>query len=171
MHQPGLQAFLEEVQLRAFRMAQLAVHSEADALDLVQDAMMKLVEKYAERPNEEWAPLFYRILQNGITDHFRRSGRTQFLDELPAAANEEWQSNASDTGTPPALLEAEQLGQQLLDSIAQLPVRQQQCFMLRGWEGLSVEETASAMGLTSGSVKTHYFRAVAKLNEILEAQR
>lgn len=169
MSSSQLQAFFAETQLRAFRIAQLAVHSEADALDLVQEAMTRLVEKYRHRPEQEWAPLFYRILQNAIADFFRRNGR-----EVPLDESAETTGNRAELfepqNSPAQQLDAERLGQLMLDAIAALPLRQQQCFLLRGWEGLSVEETATAMGLTSGSVKTHYFRAVAKLNEILEQQ-
>ena len=42
------------------------------ALDIVQDAMLKLADKYADKPAEELPMLFHRILQNTIRDHYRR---------------------------------------------------------------------------------------------------
>ena len=52
-----LDKFLQGVQSRAFRIAQIATGSSEDALDLVQDAMFKLVEKYSERPEPQWENL------------------------------------------------------------------------------------------------------------------
>ena len=49
------------------------MRNEESALDIVQDAMMKLAEKYGDRPAEEFPMLFQRILQNTIRDFYRRS--------------------------------------------------------------------------------------------------
>src|SRR5471030_3277022 len=67
-----LEKFLAEIERRAFRMAQVALRDVDDALDVVQDAMLKLTKNYASKPSAEWRPLFYRILQNGIRDLQRR---------------------------------------------------------------------------------------------------
>jgi len=68
-----LDSFLQSVQNRGFRIAQLATGNQEDALDLVQEAMFKLVEKYASRPEQEWTPLFYRIFSSRINDFHRRN--------------------------------------------------------------------------------------------------
>ena len=67
-----LDRFLASVERRAFRIAQMAVRDRDDALDIVQGAMLRLARSYARRPSEEWKPLFYRILYNGIRDFQRR---------------------------------------------------------------------------------------------------
>lgn len=163
----NLENFLISVEKKAFRMAQLATHCEADALDIVQDAMMKLAGKYSHKPEEEWRPLFYSILESRIMDWHRKQQlkkkiffwRKEQAPETEDTAMETQSTQAS----PESELISEQLGERLLACVAELPVQQQQCFVLRAWEGLSVNETAQAMGINENSVKTHYARAVQKL--------
>lgn len=171
---PGnMEDFLREVERRSFLMARIALGNEADALDAVQDTMLRLVQGYASRPPEEWRPLFYRILRNRITD-FRRRRKIESLfgvwrrtdegeDEDPIA---ELPDPAG--GDPERLVAGERRGQALMAALARLPERQQQAFMLRCWEGLSTIDTAEAMGCSEGSVKTHYFRALHTLRAQLE---
>jgi RNA polymerase sigma-70 factor (ECF subfamily) len=167
--------FLAEIERRAFRMAQVALRDPDDALDVVQDAMLKLARSYASKPSAEWRPLFYRILENGIRDlQRRRSVRKRFMVWLPDSKedpDDEAQDpldNAAD-GAPavPELLMQSQAMEQLETSLRALPARQREAFMLRNFEGLDVAETASAMGCSEGSVKTHYSRAVHTLREQL----
>jgi RNA polymerase sigma-70 factor (ECF subfamily) len=167
-----LDRFLAGIEQRAFQMARIATGNPDDALDLVQDAMIQLVQRYRNKPADEWPPLFYRILQNRIRDWYRRQkvrmrwhswfGHGQDDDGDPA------DSLPDPNGAEPA---AELASRQTLEQIEQvlhdLPLRQQQVFLLRAWEGLDVAETAKALGIGSGSVKTHYSRAVHKLREVL----
>lgn len=171
---PGrtLDEFLRSVERQAFRMAQLATQNPEDALDVVQDSMLKLVEAYGTRSSAEWKPLFYRILHNRISDwhrwnwvrtHWRvwlHTGNSSHEDEETTT----WET-LPDMVTPDA---AVQLGQKratqaLYKALRVLPFRQRQTFLLRAWEGLTVAETAQAMGCSSGSVKTHYSRAIHTL--------
>ena len=171
-----LDNFLASIEKRAFSMARIAVHNDADALDIVQDAMMKLVENYREKSPGEWKPLFYRILQNRILDFHRGAKHRSLFVSNDVAANDDDSNFNSDlmdlravnVESPAGLLAAERLGSELLAAIGELPLRQQQCFLLRGWEGLSIKETAAAMRLNSGSVKVHYSRALTKLKVVLE---
>lgn len=157
---------------RAFHLARIATGNEQDALDIVQEAMMTLVQRYAGRGEQEWGPLFHRILQNRIRDWYRRSlVRNRLRVWFGQAEDEddplENQPDTSGSG-PLGELEAGRFGEQLERALGRLPNRQQQAFLLRAWEGLSVEETAQAMGCSTGSVKTHYSRAVHTLREQLE---
>jgi RNA polymerase sigma-70 factor (ECF subfamily) len=159
-----LDKFLAEIERRAFRLAQVALRDPDDALDAVQDAMLKLARNYAARPSTEWRPLFYRILENGIRDlQRRRTVRKKFMVWLPGAKEDpdnEAQDpleNVADGGPDaPQLLMQNQAMQKLEASLRDLPARQREAFMLRTLEGLDVAETACAMGCSEGSVKTHY---------------
>jgi RNA polymerase sigma-70 factor (ECF subfamily) len=166
----ALEQFLSSVERRAFKIAQLGLRNDDDALDAVQDAMMKLVQSYASRSSDEWRPLFYRILANGIRDmQRRRTVRGRIMAWLPRRDGEDDEefdpvSQApSAEPTPARRLELDEAIGMLESAIAELPPRQQQAFLLRNFEGLDVSETASAMGCSEGSVKTHYFRALEAL--------
>ncbi len=169
----ALDQFLATIERKAFKMAQIALRHDDDALDAVQDAMLSLVTTYAERPSEEWKPLFYRILENKIRDaQRRRTTRGRVFAWLPARSggddedDEAWDpiAQAASAEPAPALkLELDEAIGALEQAIAALPARQQQAFLLRNFEGLDVAETASAMGCSEGSVKTHYFRALQAL--------
>jgi RNA polymerase sigma-70 factor (ECF subfamily) len=156
-------------------MAQVALRDADDALDVVQDAMLKLTKNYASKPSSEWRPLFYRILENGIRDlQRRRSVRNRIMTWLPGPKEDpdnEVQDpleSVADAATPiPEILMQGQAMQKLEVSLRALPPRQREAFMLRNFEGMDVAETARAMGCSEGSVKTHYSRAVHVLREQL----
>jgi len=167
----SIEDFLQQIETRAYRMALLAVREHADAIDILQDAMFKLVEKYAEKPAEQWKPLFYRILQNRIHDWQRQQKMKRLLffwkqdeDENP---EQNWAAEPDLQCMPGRELEKQQQTESVLTLLGNLPEKQRQCFLLRSWEGLSVAETADIMGCSQGSVKTHYFRAVTKLRDAL----
>jgi RNA polymerase sigma-70 factor (ECF subfamily) len=170
-----LEKFLGEIERRAFRMAQVALRDPDDALDVVQDAMLKLARSYGAKPSAEWRPLFYRILQNGIRDlQRRRTVRKRFMVWLPGPkddpdneAQDPMDNVADATPDAPELLMQAEAMRKLETSLRDLPARQREAFMLRNFEGLDVAETASAMGCSEGSVKTHYSRAVHALREQL----
>lgn len=165
-----LNRFLAEVERKAFRMARIALRHDADALDAVQDAMLQLARRYAQRPAEEWRPLFYRILENRIRDlQRRRMVRGKVMALLPWRRGEDEEppdpvAEAPDQGPGPAeQVEGMAVMVKLEAALASLPARQREAFLLRNLQGLDVAETAAAMGCSDGSVKTHYFRAVQAL--------
>jgi RNA polymerase sigma-70 factor, ECF subfamily len=171
----SMQIFLAEVESKAYRIAEIATQNQADALDIVQDAMIKLVEKYSDKPSEQWKPLFYRILQSRIMDYFRRKkvySKIFFWKSNLAEfeEHEEPLNQASDFITPERQLTGERNFEQVSIALKKLPLRQQQCFLLRSWEGLSVIDTATAMGCSQGSVKTHYSRAKEALRKALSEE-
>jgi len=166
----ALNQFLAGVELKAFKIAQAALRHEDDALDAVQDAMLQLARAYADRPAQEWKPLFYRILENRIRDmQRRRTVRGRVIAWLPFRGDEDDEEPdpiaqaPSPEPQPPRRLELEQAVGALEKALGELPRRQQQAFLLRTLEGLDVAQTAAAMGCSQGSVKTHYFRALQRL--------
>jgi RNA polymerase sigma-70 factor (ECF subfamily) len=166
----ALNQFLAGVELKAFKIAQAALRHEDDALDAVQDAMLQLARAYADRPAEEWKPLFYRILENRIRDmQRRRTVRGRVISWLPFRGEDDEEEPdpiaqaQSPEPQPVRRLELDEAVGALEKALAALPRRQQQAFLLRTLEGLDVAQTAAAMGCSEGSVKTHYFRAVQAL--------
>ncbi len=171
----ALDQFLASVERKAFRIAQIALRHEEDALDAVQDAMLRLVRSYARRPPEQWPPLFYRILENCIRDlQRRRAVRARVMSWIPWPAPDEsatvrdpLEQLADAAPGPAAQVQADETMQALEAQLAALPARQRQAFLLRSFEGLDVAATARAMGCSAGSVKTHYYRAVQTLRSAL----
>ncbi len=172
-----MEQFLKSVERRAFRMAQFATGCRDDALDMLQDAMLEFVRAYAHKPMDQWKPLFYRIVQNKIRDCHRRAKiRNVFVTLLPGGPRGQDREDIdpiqliSDPAAPDPYTGAKtgEAIRRLESVLRDLPPRQQQVFLLRAWEGLSVNETAIAMGCSQGSVKTHYSRAINTLQESLE---
>jgi RNA polymerase sigma-70 factor (ECF subfamily) len=171
----GLDAFLAAVERRALVMAEIATRSRDDALDLVQDAMLSFVDRYATHAPGEWAPLFHRVLQNRIRDwHRRRQVRNRWLVWLHDRDDEDDAPDPIQEAPDPAGRTPEDTvalgiaGEALVAAVEALPLRQQQAFLLRTWEGLDVAQTARAMGCSEGSVKTHLSRAMHALRARLE---
>lgn len=171
----AMDSFLATVERRAFRMAVIATRDRDEALDIVQDAMLKLARKYAQHPAAEWGPLFTRILQSTILDwHRRQKVRNRWRVILGGKRDDDddedplEQQVAAMAPTPEAQLQQSNSIAMLEQAITQLPVRQQQVFLLRQWEGMDVAQTALAMDISEGSVKTHYSRAVHTLRNLLE---
>ena len=178
-----LSDFLASVERRAFKQAVFSVHGDDAALDIVQDAMLKLAEKYSARPVEELPLLFQRILQNGIRDHFRRSkvrsNWTTLWSSLGLAGEEddadpletiETEETGSVPASPADRLEQSQVMAIIEEAVQSLPERQRQAFLLRYWEEFDVSETAKTMGCSEGSVKTHCSRATHALAKLLRSK-
>ena len=172
-HARALDRFLAGIERRAFRLAHIATGDVDEAMDLVQDAMLKLVQRYGARGECEWGPLFHKILQSRIRDWYRRTKVRNRLRQWFGSQQEDDEGDplASIPDTAQASSE-EQLALKrasaaLGQALRTLPLRQQQAFLLRAWEELDVAETARAMGCSQGSVKTHYFRAIHTLRKLL----
>jgi RNA polymerase sigma-70 factor (ECF subfamily) len=157
-----------------------AVHDEAAALDIVQDAMMRLAEKYGDKPVDELPMLFQRILQNTIRDYYRRQKvRNTWTTQLSSLSNEDdddpletlqSEDESNPLGTPAGNLEQSQVLVIIEKEVEKLPTRQREAFLMRYWEDMDIAETAAAMGCSEGSVKTHCSRATHTLAKALKAK-
>ena len=174
-----LSRFLTQVERRAFKQAAYAIRDDHAALDVVQDAMMRLAERYGDHPATEFPMLFQRILQNAILDHFRRSKvRNVWTTLLSSFSSEEEENDpletlagASDGSDDPAMqLDRGQTMRLIEEALRRLPSRQREAFVLRYWQDMDVAETAKVMGCSEGSVKTHCSRAVHALSGLLHAK-
>ncbi len=178
-----LSDFLKSVEKRAFKRAVYAVRSDDAALDIVQDAMIRLAEKYADRPPAELPLVFQRILSNATMDWFRREkvrnavmtnlsdfetagddGDFDLLETLHALEDTMGTESAADAVSRAQIL------QRIDAEVAELPTRQREAFLLRYWEEFDVAETAAVMGCSQGSVKTHCSRAVHALAKALRSK-
>ena len=178
-----LSDFLKSIEKRAFKRAVYAVRNDDAALDIVQDAMIRLAEKYADRPAAELPLVFQRILSNATMDWFRREkvrnavmqnlsdfepaddgGDFDLLETLHALEDTMGTESAADAVSRSQVLH-------LIDAaVSDLPLRQREAFLLRYWEEFDVAETASVMGCSEGSVKTHCSRAVQALSKALKSK-
>jgi len=159
------------------------VRDEHLALDVVQDAMLKLSEKYSARPPAELPLLFQRILQNAIRDFYRRQ-KVRSLWTTPVSAligaesdddhdpleTLEVTADSRPAETPHGQLEQSQLIALIEKALQRLPPRQREAFVLRYWEEVDVAEAAKIMGCSEGSVKTHCSRATHALAAMLKKQ-
>jgi RNA polymerase sigma-70 factor, ECF subfamily len=173
----ALDRFLASVERRAFRIAHIATGDVDEAMDLVQDSMLKLVKRYGTREEAEWGPLFHTILQSRIRDWYRRTKvRTRWRQWFGQGQDEDDEDPiqaVADQNQMPCdeQLALKQAMAALEQALRALPLRQQQAFLLRAWVELDVCQTARAMGCSEGSVKTHYFRALQTLRTLLGEHR
>lgn len=170
-----LDSFLAEHEVKVYKMAYALTHNRDDALELVQDSMLKLVQKYRNKPPEEWRLLLYRILQNCIRDFHRRQSLRKLVQMFvpgDSGSNDEYHGQELPTVdlTPPAVLQQLGVLEDIHTALKSLPLRQQQTFLLRAWLEFSTQETAFALSISDGSVKTHYNRARRRLQNILGDQ-
>lgn len=182
--QKELSDFLETVERRAFKQAVYAVRKDEAALDIVQDAMIKLAEKYGDKPASELPLLFQRILQNTIHDYFRREKvRSTWVSLFSGIGNDAEDNENFDLletfeaeeGSQAAESSADKVERQQVlavieEEIQKLPARQREAFLMRYWQDMDVAETAAAMGCSEGSVKTHCSRATHTLAQALRAK-
>lgn len=173
--------FLMAVERRAFKQTVYAVRDDDAALDIVQDAMIRLAEKYGDRPLAELPLLFQRILQNITRDHFRRQKvRNTWVSLFSSLGNDdeefdpldtlESQESAGASESGERRYERDQMLALIEEEIQKLPARQREAFLMRYWEDMDVAETAAAMGCSEGSVKTHCSRATHTLAAALKAK-
>lgn len=179
-----LSDFLATVERRAFKQAVYAVRKDESALDIVQDAMIKLSEKYGDKPAAELPLLFQRILQNTIHDYFRRekirntwvslfssiSGHSREHEDFDLLETYEAEEGSQTSESSEDKIGRAQVLAAIDEEVQKLPARQREAFLMRYWQDMDVAETAAAMGCSEGSVKTHCSRATHALAQALRAK-
>ena len=174
---PALERFCADVRARALRLALLETSGNHHAAaDLVQDSLERLVSRYADKPEAQWAPLFYGILRNRLVDWHRRRKVEKVIDFFfTTNADGEsddavpgWQSLADEAAGPEEQVGSLQLAGRIADAVARLSSRQRQVFLLREMEEMTIADTARAMDISEGSVKTHHLRALTRLRQWLQ---
>jgi RNA polymerase sigma factor (sigma-70 family) len=179
-----LSDFLENVERRAFKQAAYAVRKDESALDIVQDAMIKLADKYGDKPAAELPMLFQRILQNTIHDYFRRekvrntwvslfsslAGNRDGGEDFDILETYESEGGSESSESSADKVERDQMLAAIDAEVQKLPTRQREAFLMRYWQDMDVAETAAAMGCSEGSVKTHCSRATHSLATALRAK-
>jgi len=181
--QQELSDFLKSVEKRAFKRSVYHVRNVESALDIVQDSMMKLAEHYGHKPVTELPLLFQRILSNCTLDWFRRQKSRNALfsnmgdfevtgedGEFDLLETLNVPSQSDQTESAESATQRSQTLREIETEIEKLPARQREAFLMRYWEELNVAETATAMGCSEGSVKTHCSRAVLALSKALRAK-
>ncbi len=162
----AMDLFFRDTEQRAYLMAMTLTRNHHDALEVVQDSMLRLVQHYCDRAPEDWGPLFHRILQNRVRDWYRRNRVRQLIGGLlPWQADPEVAGASAESAEQRVIEDAELT--RVLAALQQLPLRQQQTFLLRAWQGMSTRETAFALSISENSVKTHYARATRALRQQL----
>ncbi len=171
-----MDTFLADVEKQAYLMANMSVKNADDALDIVQESMMTMVTRYAHKPRDQWRPLFFRIVQNRTRDFHRRASTRGKVFSLFNAFRRHSEEDVEieslhagrESEQPERRSMIDDSRDEMLEALARLPERQREAFVLRAVEGLDVADTATAMGCSAGSVKTHYSRAIHRLRELLE---
>lgn len=164
-----LDSFLADIDRRAFRFAEAGLRQREDALDAVQETMMRMLA-YEDRPADEWSPLFWRILRSRIVDiQRRRVFRLRWMQpQREDVETLDWADHAPD---PAGRHDQREGYTRMLDALTTLPRRQREAFTLRVLEEFDVAATSQVMGCSEGSVKTHLSRARAALQKQLEDWR
>lgn len=171
----SLDAFLREVEQKAYRFAHYELWDRDAALDAVQDSMLRLATRYRDRPPSEWPALFFTILRHRTVDAQRArrlerlrgffTGRRQGdADDAPAM----WERLPGPAHESPEAIAATAQRRRALDTaLRRLPARQRQVFLLRELQEFTTHETAQVLGCSIGAVKQHHFRALTALRALL----
>ena len=161
-----LDEFFRHCQKQAYSIAYFKIKNQADSLDVIQNSMIAFVKYYKSKPEEQWKPLFYKVLQNKINDHFRSTKRWFNLFKSPKDDEPEeslMYVQESQNDSPTQYFENDEIKENVSKAISELPDRQRQAVIYRLWQGFSVKETAHIMKVSQGSIKTHLSRALSNL--------
>ena len=158
---------------RIFRVARRMMGNDADAEDVTQNVLLKLLQRASSfRGESDPMGWIYRITVNEARETWRRRGRRSAisLDTLPIELDEsEHLTGVTDfSRRPDRRLHAEEVEAAVRAAIQELPEGYREAVILMDLEGLSYKQSAEAMDLTLGGFKTRLHRARLHLRRRLE---
>ncbi|WP_455907373.1 SigE family RNA polymerase sigma factor [Streptomyces mirabilis] len=139
------------------RSARRMVGDPLDAQDLLQTALLRTYHRWEHIADKRLADAYLRRVMINTRTGWWRTRKLQELptDRLPDASVEDWAEQHADRAL-------------LMDIIKTLPPRQLSVLVLRYWEQMSTDETATALGMAPGTVKSTLRRALAQLRQELQ---
>jgi RNA polymerase sigma-70 factor (ECF subfamily) len=164
----------EKYHRRAFAVALGVVKNKQDAMDVVQDAFIKVhhhIETF--QGSSSFYTWLYRIVMNLSIDHIRRVSRKKGVDYDDTIANEGHAAgdgsllpSVSDSNPAKTVLRNE-LSEAIRNALDTLPEFHRQVILLREVEGLSYEEMAEVLDVPKGTIMSRLFHARRKMQEQL----
>ena len=152
----ALAAYIRENQARFYRLAFSFMRNSDDAMDVVQDAVVKAFEKERTlRDQETMKTWFYRILVNESISLIKK-----YRLESPAGEDAHVESPYYEKGY--------ETGEDLYDQINKLPEDAQKIIKLRFYEELSLKEIAQITDMNLNTVKAKLYRGLKLLKEELQ---
>lgn len=172
--QTAFRILVERYQSRVYSLAFGMVHDRQDALDVSQEAFIK-VHRYLEnfQGSASFYTWLYRITYNLCIDHLRRNGRMQTVDYDDRIAREpisdpgNLQPNPTG-GNPGKTIRRKELAKKIQEAIEELPPYHRGVIVMREIEGMSYREIADAMQVSKGTIMSRLHHARQKLQKALE---
>jgi RNA polymerase sigma-70 factor (ECF subfamily) len=166
----ALDELFRRYRLVGYRVAYRLLGREADALDALQDAFVKVLTHLDRfRGNSSFKTWLLRIVCNAALDMGRQRKRDSRAPQAPRddAAD---RFGPADLPPPDAELDRADLRRKIDSALARLPDTQRQTFVLHVDGGLSYREVAETMGISIGTVMSRLFYARQKLKMLLADQ-
>lgn len=167
----ALAPLVERHNRRLYRVALSYLRNPDDAMDAVQETFVKAFENAARfNPASEVAPWLVRIVVNHSIDVYRKTKRRATRVEALEDGDHDSRLTA-EAPSPETRAMGHQIGERIRRALDELPVTQRSVFVLRHYQGLSLEEIARTLDLSLGTVKSSLHRAVYRLRGLLAEVR
>lgn len=160
---------------RAYAVAFGVVKARQDALDIVQDAFIKVHRHIGTfQGSSSFYTWLYRIVMNLAIDHVRRGRQAKDLDYDDKVARDSTDVAGDGTmlprildGNPRKTVMRKELMERILKALDELPEYHRRVIIMREWEGLSYEEMAKELKVPKGTIMSRLFHARRKMQEAL----
>jgi len=140
-----------------------------EAEDISQEAFAVLYRKiHSFREESSLKTFFMSILINLARQRLRKKRLLSFISLSSSRGDEdEGQVDVKDDYDMERTIIGKEIGTEIESAVNRLPLRQKEVFVMRHYEGMSLEEIAGASGCSVGTVKSHLFRAINFLRKRL----